>query len=185
VIICPGEKRASHAGLICDGAGSEPPDEGVTASVAVLLVPLYVAVIVDEVDDVTDVVVVVKLALVDPAFTVMLAGTDTAGELSDNATTTPPAGAALDKVTVPVELFPPTTLVGLIETDESVGVGVADCTVKDRTVENGPLPPELIARTRHHSCCAGRLPIDTCELMTVIEAISGALIELELSIWIS
>jgi hypothetical protein len=140
---------------------------------------------VDEVDDVTDVVVAVKLALVDPEFTATLVGTDTADELSDNVTTTPPAGAALDNVTLPVELFPPTTLVGLIETDASVGVPGADCTVNDRTVENGPLPPELIARTRHHSCCAGRLPIDACELVAVIEAISGALIELELSIWIS
>lgn len=185
MIICPGEKRASHAGLISDGAGSDPPDAGVTVSVAVLLVPLYVAVMVDEVDDVTDVVVAVKLALVAPAFTVTPAGTDTADELSDNVTTTPPAGAALDNLTVPVELFPPTTLVGLIETDESAAVAGADCTVNDRTVENGPLPPELIARTRHHSCCADRLPIDAWELVTVIEAISGALIELELSIWIS
>src|SRR5262245_45653756 len=133
--------------------------------------------------DVTEVVVAVKLALVAPALTVTLPGTDTADALSDRLTTAPPAGAALDNVTVPVELFPPTTLAGFIETDESVAP-VPACTVNERAEENGPLPPELIARTRHHNCCAGRPPIDACELVTVCEMTRGALKELELSIWI-
>ena len=43
-----------------------------------------------------------KFALVDPAATVTLAGTVAAEVLSlDSDTTAPPAGAALDNVTVP------------------------------------------------------------------------------------
>ena len=59
--------------------------------------------------------------LVAPAGTVTLAGTDDALELSDSETVAPPLGAAPLNVTVPVELFPPTTLVGLRPSAVSVG----------------------------------------------------------------
>ena len=75
---------------------------------------------------VTDVVVTAKPALVAPAGTVTLAGTVVDAELSESDTAAPPAGAAAVNVTVPVEELPPTTEVGLSETDESVGPVVPD-----------------------------------------------------------
>ena len=73
---------------------------------------------------VTALVLTVKLALVVPAGTVTLTGALAAFELSESVTTAPPAGAAALKVTVPVEEFPPTTLVGLRDSAEIVGVVV-------------------------------------------------------------
>ena len=78
---------------------------------------------VDEVDAATDVVVIVKVALVAPAGTVTLAGTVVALELAESDTDAPPAGAAALNVTVPVEELPPATLVGLSESAESVATG--------------------------------------------------------------
>jgi hypothetical protein len=66
----------------------------------------------------TGVVVIVKVALVAPAAIVTLAGTRAADVLLLNVTTAPPVGAAPVKVTVPVELLPPTTAVGLVVTDD-------------------------------------------------------------------
>ncbi len=71
-----------------------------------------------------------KAAVVAPAGTVTLDGTEAAEVLLlDSATTIPPAGAGPESVTVPVEGFPPTTLDGLLDTEDSEGgftVSVAD-----------------------------------------------------------
>ena len=57
-----------------------------------------------------------KVALVGPRVTMTLAGTCAAEVLrSAMLTSAPPAGAAPFKVTVPVELAPPTTVPGLRE----------------------------------------------------------------------
>ena len=61
-----------------------------------------------------------------PADTVTLAGTVAALELSESDTDAPPAGAAALNDTVPVDELPPTTLVGLSDTPESVGPVVPD-----------------------------------------------------------
>jgi hypothetical protein len=66
-------------------------------------------------------VVTWKLAPEAPASTVTLAGTETAPELSDSATTAPPLGAAPLKDTVPVEELPPVMLPGLMLNPCSVG----------------------------------------------------------------
>jgi hypothetical protein len=105
---------------------------GFTVSVAVLVVPPYAALIVTAVDAVTALVLTVKLAVVAPAATVTLAGTRAAVVLllaSD--TTAPPDGAALLKVTVPVDdCVPPVTLVGLSANEDNVtGGGGAGFTV--------------------------------------------------------
>ena len=91
-----------------------------TVRVVVRVMP-YVPVIVTDVFAVTGVVVMVKVALVDPAAMVTLEGTcATAVLLLCKVTSAPPAGAAPFKVTVPVELAPPTTEVGLLEIEERV-----------------------------------------------------------------
>jgi hypothetical protein len=59
-------------------------------------------------------VVIVNVALVELAATVTLAGTCAYAVLSLlRLTEAPPLGAAADSVTVPCELVPPNTLVGL------------------------------------------------------------------------
>jgi hypothetical protein len=99
---------------------SEVKEATETVSVVVLVFP-YTPVRVTEVDEATPLVVIVKVVLVDPAAMVTLAGTFAADVLLlCKVTTAPPAGAAPLKVTVPVELFPPTTEVGFLAIDESV-----------------------------------------------------------------
>ena len=67
-----------------------------------------------------------KVALVAPAAMTTLAGVlATLVLLLESATVAPPAGAAALKVTVPVEEFPPVTLVGFSVSEESVGGGGA------------------------------------------------------------
>jgi len=68
---------------------------------------------------VTGTVVISKVAVFCPAATVTLAGTVAAALVSDNDTTAPPVGAFPFRVMVPVEDAPPTTVAGLILTDDS------------------------------------------------------------------
>ena len=74
-----------------------------------------------------------NVAVVAPAATVTLEGTVAAAVLLlESATVAPPAGAAPLSVTVPVEEFPPVTLVGFSESDERVGgAGDAGVTVSE------------------------------------------------------
>ena len=89
----------------------------------------------------TGLVVTVKVAVVLPATTVTLPGTCATVILSlVSATTVPPAGAALLNTTVPVDEFPPRTLVGFSVTEPSV-VGV---TVKPADWV-APYVPEMLA----------------------------------------
>jgi len=111
---------AWFAGLTRLGADGAGGGAGFTVNVAVRDTPPIKAVIVAEVEAVTEDVVTVNVRLVAPADTVTLAGTVTALELSDSDTTAPPAGAAALNVTVPVEELPPATLVGLSDIVESV-----------------------------------------------------------------
>ena len=77
------------------------------------------------VDTVTTDVVTANVAVVAPAATVTLAGTVAAALLLASATTAPPAGAAAESVTVPVEPAPPVTLEGFSDTEDTVtGTGV-------------------------------------------------------------
>jgi hypothetical protein len=132
-------------------------------------------VIVDTVAAVTVAVVTANVAVVAPAVTVTFAGTVVDPVLLDSVTVAPPAGAALDSVTVPVAEAGPTTLDGFTVTDERLAVPGADCGVNRRVDENGPNTPAAFrARTRHQSCCAGRAPSVTLDSVTVGFATNGA-----------
>ena len=74
--------------------------------------------------DVTVVVVTEKVAVVFPAGTVIVAGTIADELLLDNATEMPPVGAAVLRVTVPVERLPPVTEVGLSDSEDSATAGM-------------------------------------------------------------
>ena len=94
------------------------------ARLAVLVVLLYEAEIVELVEIRTIDVCTVNVALVLPAATVTLAGTLAAWLLLDSITCAPPAGAGPLSVTVPVEdPTPPTTLLGFKVSEETVGRG--------------------------------------------------------------
>jgi hypothetical protein len=95
----------------------------VTVMVEDLVMPAAAAMIVDDWLVLTLFVETAKVALVEPAGTVTLGGTVAAAVLSlDNETTEPPEGAAEVRVTVPVAELPPTTVVGLRESEESDAV---------------------------------------------------------------
>jgi hypothetical protein len=86
---------------------------GVTVSDAVCVAPLYDAEMLTEVEVDTVLVLTVKVAVVAPAETVTLDGTEaTAVLLLESWTTAPPLGAGALRVTVPVEELPPATLAG-------------------------------------------------------------------------
>ena len=138
------------------------------------------------VDADTELVVIVKLALVAPAGTVTLAGVAAAVLLSESATTAPPDGAAPVSVTVPCEEPPPTIEDGLTLTADRLAVADAACAVNRREPEKGPATPaELKARTRQKSRCAGRPVTVACDTATVWREVSGAVKLLESSICIS
>ena len=80
-----------------------------------------VAVMVALVDDVTTCVVTMKVAVDDPAGTVTVEGTAAFVLLDDRLTTIPPVPAALERVTVPVEVKPPRSSLGESESEIKVG----------------------------------------------------------------
>jgi len=95
---------------------TESPDSsigGASVSEAVLLAPPDDAVITATVLASTNFVVMEKVAVVDPPETITNGATIAAEFPLIRLTTSPPVGAALDKVTVPVELEPLVTVDGL------------------------------------------------------------------------
>lgn len=93
-----------------------------TVNVLLLVVPLNVAEMLDDVDDDCPLVLIVKVVVRAPPGTVTVAGTVAAEVLLLESVTTRPADGATDpRVTVPVELFPPTTVLGLIVSDDRTG----------------------------------------------------------------
>ena len=74
------------------------------------------------VEEETEEVVIVNVALLAVAGTTTLAGTCATAVLELRVTVAPPVGAGPLNVTVPCELLPPNTLVGFNVTDATVGV---------------------------------------------------------------
>jgi hypothetical protein len=84
--------------------------------------PLDAALIATDVLALTGSDVTVKVPLVAPAAIDAVAGTVAAAVLAEvRATVIPPTGAGLLMVAVPVELPPPTTVVGVSDTPVTVG----------------------------------------------------------------
>ena len=91
---------------------------------ALLVIPPREAEMLTTIFRLTDTVVTLNVAVVLPANTVTVGGTAALLELLlDKATTKPPAGAGAVSVTVPTELLPPRTLVGLRDRAESAAAG--------------------------------------------------------------
>ena len=98
---------------------------GVTVKVAVCVEPNE-PLIVTAVFALTALVVMAKVAFVFPLRTTMLAGVCTAAVLLlDSVTMAPPDGAGPLRVRVPVAPVPPTTVVGVTESDVSTMAGGA------------------------------------------------------------
>lgn len=85
---------------------------GEIANDAVFEVPLRVAVILATVEALTELVVIVKVADVLPAFTSTVEGTEAEEIELESDTALPVAPAGPESVTVPVEVPPPPILVG-------------------------------------------------------------------------
>src|SRR5258707_14790839 len=91
------------------------------------------------VDAVTALVATVNVALVAPAAIVTLAGVlATVVLLLESVTVAPPDGAAALKVTVPVDEFPPVTLVGFRVSEERDAVAVAAGDTANSTTAGRP-----------------------------------------------
>ena len=117
---------------------------GLMMRLADLVTPLYVAEIVTVLDAATGFVEIVNAALVVPAGTVTLAGTvATVGLLLESATIAPLAGAAVFRVTVPIEAAPPVTLVGLRLNEERVAGFTVGVTVSTAELVPPPEAPQI------------------------------------------
>lgn len=95
---------------------------GFTVNVAEIDVAPSVPVIFGKDWRATGEVVIENVALVVPAGTFTLAGTIALEKLLDRLTVVPPTGAGIATVTVPVEVVPPVTAVGLTLTPVNVWV---------------------------------------------------------------
>lgn len=115
---------------------------GATIRAALWVLPLYAPEIVTEVDVVTAVVITVKLAVVAPAATVTVDGTEPIDELLlESVTTAPPDGAAALSVAVPVEDWPPVTLGGFRVSEASI---VPRVTVRGVLIPTPPTEAKIL-----------------------------------------
>ena len=116
-----------------------------TVKLADLVVLSFVAEIVTEVEELTEAVATVKVALVAPAGTVTLAGTvATAVLLLERETIDPLPGAAPVRVTVPWEEFPPVTVVGFKAREAKPTAGGGGSTVKPADLLVLPRVAEMV-----------------------------------------
>lgn len=141
------EPPATLAGLTVTLCKVGPAASGVTVSVALLVSPLYEAVMVTGVVVVTAEVFTMKLP-VNPVAVVVAGTLATAGLLLDKEITTT-FGSHVDMTRVPKDALPPTTLAGLRSIVDNWEGGRAAWGVKLRTADHGPkTPAEFTPRTR-------------------------------------
>src|SRR5438552_526890 len=124
--------------------------------------PPYVAEMLTVVDAVTAVVVTVNVAVVEPAATVTLPGTEaTDGVSLDRVTPAPPVGAGPLSVTVPVDGLTPVTLVGFSVREATVTGGgggggdvVGPSAQNSKKLSDHPVPsPTLLVSMRRYLAC--------------------------------
>jgi len=182
---CDEPPPTTLVGLTDSEASDAVAAGGVTVSDAVRVAPPYDPVIVTPVEAATAWVVIVNVALVPPAATVTLTGTAaTPVLLLESVTTAPPVGAAAVSVAVPCDEPPPTTLVGLTDSEARAGADATACGVKLRTEEKElVVPAALTARTRHQCWRLASVPAVNCDAVTVWLTTNGAEKVLELSTW--
>ena len=131
-----------------------------TVMVADLVMLPAVAMIVDDWLLLTLLVETVKVALVDPAGTVTLAGTVAAAVLLlDNETARPPDGAAEVRVMVPVAELPPTKAVGLRLSAESDAEDGALTVQPDNLAEAAVADPSFTFTMQSSGLAKGSLSI--------------------------
>src|SRR5215216_2260582 len=131
-----------------------------TVMVQDLVMPPADAMIVDDWLLLTLLVVTAKVALVDPAGTVTLAGTVAAAVLLlDNETVKPPDGAAEVRVMVPVAELPPTTAVGLRLSAESDAEDGALTVQPDNLAEAAVADPSFTFTMQSSGLAKGSLSI--------------------------
>jgi hypothetical protein len=155
---------------------------GFTVSVAVFVAPVVTAEIVTLVCDTTFCVAAVKVAVVAPAATVTLAGTDATAVLElVSDTTAPPGDAAAASVTVPVEELPPATVDGLNVTVETAGIG--GLTVSEAVFATLEYNPEIVTAVDDATDRVGTVTwVDVAAAGTVAVATTVAADVLELDI---
>jgi len=95
----------------------------------------------------TETVVTVKVAVLEPAVTVTEAGTDAAALSELSVTAEPPVGALPVRVTVPVELLLPITVVGLSETPDTPGGVIVRGAVREPTASVSLIFAVVLAAT--------------------------------------
>jgi hypothetical protein len=140
-----------------------------TVMVEDLVMPPADAMIVDDWLLLTLLVDTVKVALVDPAGTVTLAGTVAAAVLlEDNETARPPDGAAEVRVMVPVAELPPTTVVGLRLSAESDAVDGVLTVQPDSLAEATVAEPSFTFTMQSSGFANGSLSILKAPLLSLV-----------------
>jgi len=139
-----------------DGGGA---DWGVTVRVLVRLPPLKEAVITTAVVACTTAVVIANVPVKPLVGTVTLAGTPATAGLLLESEMTVVSGAGTLTMTVPLDVFPPTMVVGLTSRFVSTVGGGGACGVKLRVADQAPgTPAVLTPRTRQNWVVVPRPP---------------------------